>query len=210
MVNFVEPSAGLSTYTCPYCHTLSTHRRNPVLIDRQNRNGPEQTSHTRNKCAACNKVSFWIDGELTPRPPSSALPPCEGMPDDVLALYREAGAIADISPRSASALLRTALEVLVQNHLGRNGKLNDAIGDLVKDGLLDDELQQAMDVLRLVGNGAVHPKEIRLDDTKGEATAYFELLNIVVERLIVRPQRLNNLYAALPESKRNQIEQRDS
>lgn len=132
------------------------------------------------------------------------------MPDDVLALYEEAGSIADLSPRSASALLRTALEVLVQNHLGQKGSLNDAIGNLVSDGRIDADLQKAMDVLRLSGNSAVHPKEIRLDDTKGDATAYFELLNMVVERLVVRTQRLQNIYDALPESKRKQIAERDA
>ena len=106
------------------------------------------------------------------------------MPEDVLALYEEACSVADLSPRSASALLRTALEVLTSNHLGQAGvKLNDAIGKLVAAGRLEGELQRAMDLLRLTGNWAVHPRELQLDDESSQnVEALFELLNLVVER----------------------------
>ncbi|CDO06403.1 DUF4145 domain-containing protein [Mycolicibacterium cosmeticum] len=132
------------------------------------------------------------------------------MPDDVLELYREASSVADVSPRSAAALLRTALEVLTRNHLGQSGvSLNDAIGNLVKDRQLSVKLQQAMDVLRITGNDYVHPREVQLDDSAKEASAMFDLLNIIVDRLIVEPQRIAQLYADLPESKRQQVERRD-
>ncbi|WP_162625474.1 DUF4145 domain-containing protein [Mycolicibacterium llatzerense] len=133
------------------------------------------------------------------------------MPEDVLALYDEAASIADISPRSASALLRTALEVLTSNHLGQDGvTLNDAIGNLVGEGRLDGTLQQAMDYLRLTGNGAVHPREVQLEDGRQNVEALFVVLNVVVERLVAVPQRIAALYAGLPESKRQAVDKRDN
>lgn len=132
------------------------------------------------------------------------------MPEDVLALYAEARSVVDLSPRSASALLRTGLEVLAHNHLEQAGVvLNDAIGNLVRAGKIDEELQQAMDFLRLTGNGAVHPKELQLDDQANNAEALFELLNLAVERLIRRPQKIRKLYEQIPESKRQAVEKRD-
>ncbi|MDZ7883934.1 MAG: DUF4145 domain-containing protein [Mycobacterium sp.] len=125
-------------------------------------------------------------------------------------LYNEAGAIADISPRGAAALLRTALEVLTSNHLGQpDVKLTNAIGNLVKAGQIDKRLQQAMDVLRVTGNDAVHPHQLRLADGTDEATALFKLLNLIVDRLVAIPQQIDSLYDAIPESKRDYIDQRD-
>lgn len=133
------------------------------------------------------------------------------MPADVQALYEEAASIADLSPRSAAALLRTGLEVLTGNHLGQsNVMLNDAIANLVANGRLDPELQQAMDFLRLTGNGAVHPRELQLEDSSQSVLALFELLNLAVERLVARPQRINRLYEQLPQEKRDAIDRRDS
>lgn len=134
------------------------------------------------------------------------------MPEDVVALYEEAASIADLSPRSAAALLRTALEVLTSNHLGQAGaRLNDAIGNLVAQGQLDPELQQAMDIVRVTGNGAVHPREVQLDEDDTQSVqALFELLNLTVERLIARPQRIARIYEQLPKDKLDQINRRDS
>jgi hypothetical protein len=133
------------------------------------------------------------------------------MPEDVLRLYEEAAGIADQSPRSAAALLRTALEVLTSNHLGQMGvSLNNAIGNLVSDGRLDPELQKAMDVLRVTGNGAVHPREVQLDDSAPHAAAMFELLNLAVERLVARPNRIAHLYEQLPETNLAAIGRRDA
>jgi hypothetical protein len=199
-------------FTCPFCGTLVSQNWLKLYLQTYKDEGPEEIEQARRcKCGACGHISWWINGELV-HPRRSAAPPAqEGMPPDVLALYDEAASIADLSPRSASALLRTALEVLTTNHLGQqNVSLNDAIGNLVKDGRLDESLQQAMDYLRLTGNGAVHPREVQLDDQSPSVEALFELLNLVVERLVYRPQRIAHLYAQLPESKRQAVDQRDS
>ncbi|TLH71239.1 DUF4145 domain-containing protein [Mycolicibacterium cosmeticum] len=209
----MEPTAGLNFYTCPYCETLCTQDSRGVLIDYDDdEGGPSRHEAVNwNRCMACLQESWWVDGHLVyPFTSKSARQPVDGMPDDVLELYREASSVADVSPRSAAALLRTALEVLTRNHLGQSGvSLNDAIGNLVKDRQLSVKLQQAMDVLRITGNDYVHPREVQLDDSAKEASAMFDLLNIIVDRLIVEPQRIAQLYADLPESKRQQVERRD-
>lgn len=199
-------------FTCPFCGTLVRQNWLHLYLQTYGDNPHEELKNARRcKCGACEQVSWWIEGELA-HPRRSAAPPAqEGMPEDVLALYDEAASIADISPRSASALLRTALEVLTSNHLGQDGvTLNDAIGNLVGEGRLDGTLQQAMDYLRLTGNGAVHPREVQLEDGRQNVEALFVVLNVVVERLVAVPQRIAALYAGLPESKRQAVDKRDN
>ena len=93
--------------------------------------------------------------------------------------------------------------------LGEKGKdLNADIASLVNKGM-EIEIQQAMDVLRVVGNNAVHPGQIDLKDDKATAIKLFDLLNLVVERQIATPKRIASLFADLPEGARKAIEDRD-
>lgn len=94
-------------------------------------------------------------------------------------------------------------------HLKQKGKdLNAEIGALVKKGLGAD-LAKAMDVLRVVGNNAVHPGQIDLKDDKATALKLFDALNLVIERLISTPKKIEGLFQGLPKSALGQIEKRD-
>lgn len=131
------------------------------------------------------------------------------MPESVKQLYDEAGLIYNKSPRAACALLRLAIDRLC-NELGENDRdINKNIGSLVKKGL-PQSVQQALDVVRVVGNKAVHPGQISFDvDDKGTATMLMRLLNIIVERMITEPNEIDTLYQGLPESVKESIEKRD-
>lgn len=120
----------------------------------------------------------------------------------------EAALIVDQSPRGAAALIRLAIQKLMP-HLHQKGKdLNSDIGALVKEGLGTD-LGKAMDVLRVIGNNAVHPGQIDLKDDKATALKLFDALNLVVERLISTPKKIGALFDGLPEGVKGQIEKRD-
>ena len=98
-------------------------------------------------------------------------------------------------------------EIYIQDIVRRNRVKN--IGELVKKGL-PKTVQQALDVVRVVGNKAVHPGQIAFDvDDKNTATMLMRLLNIIVERMITEPKEIDSLYQGLPESVRNAIENRD-
>ena len=71
--------------------------------------------------------------------------------------------------------------------------LHDDIASLVKKGL-EPEIQQALDVVRVIGNNAVHPGLIDLKDDKATAIRLFELLNIVIERRIATPKRIKAIF----------------
>jgi hypothetical protein len=90
---------------------------------------------------------------------------------------------------------------------GKN--LNEDIGELVKQGL-PVQVQQSLDIVRVVGNNQVHPGVLDVRDDAAMATTLFELVNIIVEDRIARPQQVAALCAKLPETARKQIEQRDA
>jgi hypothetical protein len=95
-------------------------------------------------------------------------------------------------------------------HLGYPGKnLNSDIGKMVRAGL-DEDIQQALDIVRVTGNNAVHPGQISFSDGTVEVEALFNLINDITEDLITRPARRKAHYATLPEDARKAIEQRDA
>jgi len=134
--------------------------------------------------------------------------PVEDMPKDVKEDFIEARDIVGASPRAAAALLRLALQKLMP-HLEEKGKnLNDDIANLVKKGL-PVRIQKALDIVRVIGNNAVHPGELDLRDDAQTAIALFELLNMIVELLITQPKKLTDLYDKIPDSTKEAIRKRD-
>jgi uncharacterized protein DUF4145 len=166
----------------------------------------------RCRCYNCGKHSFWIGDDAGGRlidPMTGGGPrPHPEMPQDVKTDYEEARAIVNQSPRGACALLRFAVQELCVD-LGESGKdLNKDIGSLVKKGLSQD-VQEAMDSLRVIGNNAVHPLEMDLRDGNETASALFDLLNFVVEDMIARPKKRRSLFQKLPQGAREAIKRRD-
>jgi hypothetical protein len=130
------------------------------------------------------------------------------MPEDVKEDYEEAATISAASPKAAAALLRLGLQKLCV-HLGGKGKnINDDIATLVKNGL-PVQIQQSLDIVRVVGNNAVHPGQIAVDDPD-DAGSLFVLTNLIVESMISVPKKVGDLYSNLPQGALDGIAKRDS
>ncbi len=159
-------------------------------------------------CEHCQKMSYWYDKRMIV-PSEAPVPPAHvDMPPECVADYDEARSIVAISPRAASALIRLALQKLMIT-LGEKGKnINDDIGSLVGKGL-PVQVQQALDFCRVVGNNAVHPGEIEINDTPEIAHNLFNMMNFIIEDRISRPKHIQSLYAQLPEGARKAVEKRD-
>ncbi len=159
-------------------------------------------------CSHCEKWSYWFDERMIVPSNAPVQPPHLDMPQECLTEYQEARSIVSVSPRAASALLRLAVQQLMPI-LGESGKnINDDIASLVKKGL-PVQVQQALDVCRVVGNNAVHPGEIDLNDTPEIAYSIFAMINFIVEDRISHPKHIEELYSQLPEAARNAIAVRD-
>ena len=131
------------------------------------------------------------------------------MPDMIKKDYDEARLVFSNSSRSAAALLRLVIQKLCIE-LGEKGKnINDDIASLVKKGL-PDKIQQGLDVVRVIGNNAVHPGVIDVDDNHEMVLGLFKIVNLIVETMITTPKEINEMYQNLPESAKKQINSRDS
>jgi hypothetical protein len=94
---------------------------------------------------------------------------------------------------------------------GKGSNLNDDIGKLVEQRSIPGSIQQALDVVRVVGNNAVHPGVIDLRDNKAIASKLFGLVNVIVETTIAGPKHVKNIYESIvPEDARKAIEKRDA
>jgi hypothetical protein len=138
--------------------------------------------------------------------------PHSDMPDEIANDYEEAKLVFTLSAKSSVALLRLAVQKLCK-HLGEKGKnINDDIHSLVKKGL-PTHIQQSLDIVRVIGNDAVHPGEINLDDTPEIAKKLFELINEIVDDRIGKPKKrseIGKIYQTLPKNKLDGIEKRDN
>ncbi len=159
-------------------------------------------------CYHCKMVSVWVREIMIYPPSRSGSAPSSDLPAEIKIDFEEARSIVELSPRGAAALLRLAVQKLCK-HLGEEGKnIDKDIAAMVAKGL-DPLVQQALDIVRVIGNEAVHPGEIDLNDDRETAMTLFELINDIVDQLITRPKRTSEIYARLPASKRNAIDQRN-
>lgn len=159
------------------------------------------------RCYNCEEIAIWL-GEGMVWPNRGSVPhPNADIPHDALCDYDEAAEIVDQSPRGAAALLRLAIQKICIA-LGGRGHLNDDISMLVEQGL-DKRVQQALDVVRVVGNNAVHPGELDIRDNRSVADNLFGLVNLIVDIMISQPKHVAQLYDGLPENARIAIEKRD-
>lgn len=161
------------------------------------------------ECFACKQVSIWrYDGVLYPAQ-TFEVEPNEDLTDEIKGDFKEALSVLDASPRSAAALLRLCLQKLCLQ-LGEAGdNLNVDIGALVKRGL-DPRIQKSLDVVRVVGNNAVHPGTIDLSDNRSTAAKLFDLVNRIAFDMITHPREVEALYeATVPLGAKAQIARRD-
>lgn len=211
-----------SSYTCPWCgayagmgknmYRLKERRCKYYIVPEMAESGNPDI-YTMDKfcvvtCRACGKIQFWFNGDMIYPLSSSIQEPNQDMPKDVKDLYNEARSVFELSPKAGAALLRLALQKLCIHLKCKGNSINDDICQLVKKGL-SVQVQQAFDCIRVIGNNGVHPGEINLDEDKEMAVALFPIMNMIVDRMISEPKRIESIYKNLPKGARQAIEKRD-
>lgn len=211
-----RPAFERPAFNCPICDAYAEMTwRHPIYPG-----GGLTCLHTAT-CGVCKSNSVWLEQPelfgITGDPddkramiwPSGwdGVPAADDMPEAVEGIYDEARAVVQASPRAAAALLRLALERLLNGLYPDASNLNDAIRLAAENGL-PRRVVDSMDVLRFNGNAAIH--ELVREDTPETASSLFKVLNIVVRQLITEPREIDELHSALPDGVRDQITRRDS
>lgn len=232
------PSHKMTSFNCPRCGALAAQNwfellgspstgegSTEVLTDAAIYDAWEGQSYipkwTASHCFACGDNSIWLEDTLVyPDPRREAVTdatPHEDMPENAAELFREAVAVLPFSRRAAAALCRASMERLVKSldpECPQYTKLDERLVRL--EGRVSTATISLMNVLRHVGNTALHGEK----DNDGSATIYvdeddqtiaetfFLAINTLVDELITRPRRSEELYAALPEGVRKSYERK--
>lgn len=210
-----EPSVGhipafqQTAFDCPYCGAYAHQNWASVYYAISGSSSYAHYELARfSQCSRCREFGWWRGREMIYPGERFGPQPHEDMPGSVRALYEEAREVGTVSKRSAAALLRLALQILIDEIEPGSGSINDKVAALVRSGL-DPQVQQAMDTVRIVGNNAVHPGQIDLDDEPEWVPVLFVLLNLIVEQVVSRPRQVADLFAALPATAQAQVARRD-
>lgn len=218
------------SFKCPHCGAFSHMKWDNLSLFIYDDQGVEHNVQTRvhqANCASCNKdniwynhreVTGWIGMNGIPRPSNdselSRLFPIQeitnqnipeylsDMPEDVKSLYKEAALIYELSPRSAAALIRLALEKLCE-HLGvKKRNIKESIEELARQQIIPLRVAQAADNIRLIGNANVHAGIICDEVLEDINPAIFTYINLIVDFAITKPKEIEKINTLFPEQKR--------
>jgi hypothetical protein len=94
--------------------------------------------------------------------------------------------------------------------LGESGKdISEDIGELVRKRKISTRTQKMLDSVRVIGNEAVHPGVMDVQDDRTLAGSLFDLVNLIMFEAVSYDKYVDVVYQRLPESKRKGIEDRD-
>jgi hypothetical protein len=201
------------------------------LIGVMNRLTKLRDQLTASLCLSCERIAVWhrlevpsyvlnsprgsrvVEGGpsrmIWPNSDGSVEPLADEAPDFVRELWDEARQVAALSPRSAAALLRLALQLLL-DHLQPGHKTIDAAIAAAYANDTPGGIVMAMDYVRVTGNGAVHDGQVQMDEDPEVVPALFELLRYIVDDTLVKMAKANRLHASLPADKLAGIAQRNA
>jgi hypothetical protein len=223
------PSVKLSAFACPHCGAYSKQQWYRVLANplygqlptlKRSEFGSIRSDGSTSapaislsnlnvsQCDHCNMFAVWVYDKLVFPAVRTSEVPNQDLPQDIAEDFEEARTILNDSPRGAAALLRLAVQKLCA-HLGEKGKkIDEDIASLVSKGL-SPMIQQALDVVRVIGNEAVHPGTLDLRDDRETALQLLSLVNLIAEKMISDPKKIQAMYDKLPENKRSEIDRRN-
>ncbi len=215
LTNEVEsnlPGYKKTAFVCPFCGVYA-HQSWDIHLQNSNRGSSSNYSKYElltSRCHKCHEDCVWYNKKMI-YPVNTGLPRAHSdMPAEVRTLYEESAQIYNISRRASLALLRIAIEMLVNELSGNSGgRLFDKIGTLKSKNIINDMIQEAFDSFRVIGNQVVHPGQIELDDNIDHAIL-FSILNFMVDIGIAKPLQIRKLFEdSVPDPQKEAINKRD-
>ena len=207
MMPYTAPKFRVSAFNCPSCGAYSNQKWCEIYYRDDGFNRQEELYIVF--CVHCGDYSLWHNGQMIHPNSGNAPLPNPDLPAEIKSDYEEARSIVSLSHRGAAALLRLAIQKLCK-HLGEKGEnINADIANLVKKGL-PSKIQKALDIVRVIGNNAVHPGQIDLKDDNETAEKLFSLVNLITEVMITQTKHVDDLYdKSIPKEQKEAIDKRD-
>ena len=165
-------------------------------------------SFSASRCEHCKEWVLWNSQKIIYPRSITVESPNPDMPEVAKKLYMESAQILQDSPRASAALLRLALQEILNEVVegGEKNSINDNIR-ILSEGV-DETTQKALDLIRINGNNAAHLGEIQIEE---ENTEYmYKLLNIIVQKTISDKKQIDDLFEGLPKSIKESIKERKS
>lgn len=200
----ITPSLYAEYFDCPLCRVRSTQawaRASAESVSREdiislNKYIPSFSNSRFDKydrlkmsrCANCEEALIWLDEKVIYPDVSLVAPPHEDMPESTRGLYMEAASIVDKSPRASMAILRLAVEDLVNNNFDGDSKksLYDNIQAIIDSRRYPAQINESLETIRIYGNIAAHSTEFSFDKPKDYYEVIFELLNVMIDSTITQ------------------------
>jgi hypothetical protein len=176
--------------------------------------GNREHTWSSSTCSSCNQSSVWRGDRIVFPSESPISPAHPDMPSDAAELYEEARAVLPTSRRAAAALARATLERLLRGLESADSKqrLDGLVAGL--SGKVGEPLWKLLTALRVIGNDTLHVGDTEIvtlfleGDAAEVAEPFFGAINAVVEELITQPRKAAELYALIPQSKREDAERK--
>jgi|GEM_PF-53865 len=168
------------------------------------------------QCDACSMCAVWVGGDLLIPNFSHDITAPDDLQEKAREYFLEAVSIKSKSPRAAAAMLRLCIEELCVDLCIKKGlfdpnakkpTLDDMIGLLEQEGL-NSRVINALDIVRVIGNDAIHGGKINLNDDTNIVASLFKIIDMICTQMIVEPRQEQELYEILPASKKVGIAQR--
>ncbi len=210
MTPYTPPSLRAIAFNCLHCNAYAGQNWHSVYY---HGTGLSDYQHCPTMslviCDHCHEISLWLDDNIIYPDSSGIQLPNSDLRNDIKSDYLEARSIVNKSPRGAVAILRLCIQKLCEQVGEKGNNMSDDIASLVKKGL-PIQIQQALDIVRVVGNNTVHPGQINSEDNTYVATQLFTLINLIAEAMITQPKHVEDFYRSLPDAAIEAIEKRDT
>lgn len=148
-------------------------------------------------CNNCFKLSIFnpISNDVIYPFTNQNISPNKDLPEDIKKIYIESSQVLNASPRAAMALLRLALDKIVNTFLNDEQKkkaLGKKIDIMFSQFNIPEEIKDIAHSIRGIGNESVHPGTISDEIDIEEVLLVFDLINIIADVTITKRKKTEN------------------
>lgn len=217
-----EPKIDLDSFTCPHCKVVAEQNWKSIESREVVISGDDIFLFKTAQCKLCRSLSIWcvltnkkennkwvkndnavVSAKMVYPNKSFAPEPHELMPEDIIQFYKKASLILHLAPEASCTYLRICLEKLCHKLKEFKGKpkLHKMISTLKDEHIITQNMETAMNSVRLFGNEASHPDQIMIEDNIDLATKLFMILNMIVEHTLAGTARITEIAKITDELK---------